>query len=191
MRTPRGLHGVTAVAALKPAVEHPRRAGAGCLHGVTAVAALKPRGAPSGSACRARSPRRHCRGRIEAPTPRGPTRPGASSPRRHCRGRIEAHRRPAVARRVRLSPRRHCRGRIEATRGRCITWRPPSLHGVTAVAALKQVAVSGLGRGEERLHGVTAVAALKRVDPAGSSLARFLSPRRHCRGRIEARSASD
>src|SRR5438270_785372 len=63
----------------------------------------------------------------------------------------------------------------------------PVLHGVTAVAALKlwffgrrRLSQGGV------LHGVTAVAALKRLLRRPPRRRPGCSPRRHCRGRIEA-----
>ena len=59
-------------------------------------------------------PRRHNRGRIEAPSATY-SRPNASMfPRRHNRGRIEARRRQSCRWARSLFPRRHNRGRIEA-----------------------------------------------------------------------------
>ncbi len=61
------LHGVTAVAALKHVMDHQvQDVLVRVLHGVTAVAALKLLPWPTGGLATGRSPRRHCRGRIEA-----------------------------------------------------------------------------------------------------------------------------
>src|SRR5437660_428931 len=133
------LHGVTAVAELKPVKGRRGRRGHRSLHGVTAVAELKPKPEHHNAKERSESPRRHCRGRIEASPSSlsfkavvsrhdvtavaelwrqsallAPPLEAWVSPRRHCRGRIEATASAITPVPLCQSPRRHCRGRIEA-----------------------------------------------------------------------------
>ena len=162
------------------------------LHGVTAVAALKHILAFRARLSCAPSPRRHCRGRIEAPKCGKKNLPTLASPRRHCRGRIEAGC-PGSSRTGSAwsSPRRHCRGRIEAPGNGEGKGNGEGLHGVTAVAALKPASAARTPRPRRprspRRHcrgRIEAGAPPHRTRPLPSR-----SPRRHCRGRIEARRA--
>ena len=113
-------------------------------HGVTTVAELKPRDTLPLDQSRARFPRRHNRGRIEAPVPSYTATQVPAFPRRHNRGRIEAGGSGSGGGGDTLFPRRHNRGRIEA---------------IPVVIASNQSAV--------RFHGVTTVAELKLRGPSG------------------------
>src|SRR5262249_20148251 len=62
----------------------------------------------------------------------------------------------------------------------------PGLHGVSAVAELKRYKGGRKLLLTKGLHGVSAVAELKPLPADGTGETGFMSPRRQCRGRIEA-----
>ena len=145
------LHGIRAVAALKPLDRFPCPAGRGieathrkvrvAIHGIRAVAALKRAcrlGAGGSLTLQVVHPRHSCRGRIEA---------------RQCRSSDRSERS--------VYPRHSCRGRIEAQRSRSLATSRGPIHGIRAVAPLKPCAARRGGGGIPSIHGIRAVAPLK------------------------------